>query len=217
MLDRVEKWRPVVLSELSKVGYPLPPELVLAVMLRESGGRAGAVNPSSGASGLMQVMPISLKWFNQKHGTKHTMQDLQGKSPRSARIQIRMGIWILGQFWRSAYKYIKKRVGEVALDDLARIADTFYAAGPGNATKRLDQVKPIWELIAARFPNWDRIKPAELVWTRATESGANWDLNAIDSWLSGAVIIDKKKAISGALVGLLAIALAWLYFKRKGK
>lgn len=218
MKKSVERWRTAVQQEIDRLGVPLPVEQVLAVMWRESNGAPGAVNPSSGASGLMQVMPIALKDYNQNHKNKYTMAQLRGKTPASAAIQIRVGLWILAQFVKIAYRYIKKKVGQVALDDLVRIADTFYAAGPGAARKRLDKIEtPTWEAIRARLPNWDRVRPAELVWERANEGGAAWNLPAIDQWLEGTLVIDKKKAVGGAVLGLLIIALAWFWFSKKKK
>ena len=136
----VEKWSTLINSELGRAGYPLPPELVKAVMYRESRGNVGAINPSSGASGLMQVMPIALKDYNQNHQRKYTMADLRGKTQTAAKTQIRIGLWILARFWKGAFNYLRKRLGEVALDDLARIADMFYAAGPGNSKKKIAKV-----------------------------------------------------------------------------
>jgi soluble lytic murein transglycosylase-like protein len=49
----VERWRPLVEVYFGREDV----DRVLCLMERESGGDPGAVNPSSGASGLMQVMP----------------------------------------------------------------------------------------------------------------------------------------------------------------
>lgn len=218
MDKRVEKWRNLAQSEINTLGVPLPVEHLLAIMLRESGGSPGAVNPSSGASGLMQVMPIALRDYNQHHSHKYTMGQLRGKSASSAAIQIKVGLWILSRFVRSAYKYLKKRIGQVPLDDLIRVADTFYAAGPGNARKRLDRLTtPTWEAIKSAFPKWDRVHPAELVWTRANEGGASWDLPAIDRWLESNLVVEKDKAMGGAMIGLLIIAIAYVILKRGKK
>ena len=59
------RWAPLVLTELQKQSLPLPVELILAVIDVESRGVTGLVNPKSGASGLMQVMPIALKHYNR--------------------------------------------------------------------------------------------------------------------------------------------------------
>jgi hypothetical protein len=217
MKPAIEKWRATAQRELDRLGAPLPASQVLAIIWRESNGRVGAQNPS-GASGLMQVMPIALKTFNQNHAQKYTMEQLRATDLASAAIQIRVGTWTLTQFVKSAYKYLKSRIGDVPLDDLVKVTDTFYAAGPGRARGRLDRIQnPTWSNIKARFPNWHRIIPAELVWSRANDDGANWALSDIDSWLEGQVIEENKKDIGGALLGVLVIVAAWFYFKKGGR
>jgi hypothetical protein len=187
-------------------------------MDRESKGRTGVVNPSSGASGLMQVMPIALKDYNQNHKIKYTMADLRSKTSAGARIQVRVGLWILARFWRGAYKYLKKRLGEVALDDLARVADFFYAAGPGNSRKKLDKIeRPTYDAVKARYPKWDRIIPAQRVWDWVAQHGGQWDIESIDKWLEGGILIEKKKTMLGAALGLVLIAVAWWYFQKGTK
>jgi soluble lytic murein transglycosylase-like protein len=211
----VEQWRSAVEQELDRARLPLPAELVLAVMKRESNGRVGVKNPRSGASGLMQVMPIALKHYNQNHTTKYGMTDLRATTQQAGVVQIRVGLWILAFFVKSAYRYLKRRLGEVPLDDLIRTTDFFYAAGPGNARKKLDKVpRPSFENVKARWPNWDRIAPAQLVWTRS--QGAAWDVGGIDSWLEGDIADETEKAGMGAAVGLVIMAIAWFYFE-KGK
>jgi soluble lytic murein transglycosylase-like protein len=218
MTRGVGQWRSLVESELDRSRYPLPPELVLAVMKRESNGKTGEVNTTSGASGLMQVMPIALKDYNQHHKNKYTMSDLRSRTTAGARIQVRVGIWLLARFWRGAYNYLKKRLGNVALDDLARIADFFYAAGPGNSRKKLDKIKrPTYDAVKARYPKWDRIIPAQLVWDRVAQHGGQWDIESIDKWLEGGILIEKKKTMLGAALGLVLIAVAWWYFQKGTK
>lgn len=218
MKPSVEKWRNLAQREIDRLNVPLPVEHVLAVMQRESNGKAGVVNPRSGASGLMQVMPIALREYNNKNRTNYTMSQLRGEDQNSAAIQIRVGAWILKTFVKGAYKYLKRKLGDVPLDDLIRVADTFYAAGPAAARRRLDQLnRPTWVAIRTRFPNWDRVRPAELVWERANEGGANWNLPAIDQWLEGGVIEEIEETKSGALVGLLIIIVAMAWFTKGSK
>lgn len=213
-MPKVDKWRGLVVEELQKAGYPLPPEHVLAVMDRESRGKVGVVNPKSGASGLMQVMPIALKDYNQNNKDKYTMATLREKTDYAARVQIRVGLWILARFVKGAYKYLKKKLGEVALDDLIRTADFYYAAGPGNARKKLDKVpRPTYDNVKARFPDWDRIVPAQRVWDWVGKHGGQWDIPAIDRWLESNILIEHKKTTSGAILGLIALALFYEYFK----
>lgn len=218
MTAGVEKWSTLITAELGRAGYPLPPELVKAVMNRESRGNVGAVNPSSGASGLMQVMPVALRDYNQNNKVKYSMDDLRGKTQTAAKIQVRIGLWILARFWKGAFNYLRKRLGEVALDDLARIADMFYAAGPGNTKKKIDKIKrPTYDNIARRYPKWDRIIPAQKVWDYVATAGGQWNLQAIDDWLESGTLIDKKKTYMGAAVGVLVIALALWYIQKGSK
>lgn len=217
MKESVEKWRYLALHEISKLGVPLPVEHILAIMQRESNGKAGVVNQSSGASGLMQVKRIALKDYNQNHSVQYTMDQLRGTDQNSAAIQIRVGLWILSRFVKSAYKYLKGKLGTVPLDDLIRVSDTFYAAGPGNAKPKLDQLnRPTWAAIKQKFPDWDRVVPAELVWNIANEEGAIWDLPRIDNWLEEEITNETNKAVGGALIGILIILAAWMWFQKGG-
>lgn len=209
MLKGVEKWRSLVASELHAAGIPLPPEHILSLMYRESRGNPAAIS-IAGAMGLLQVMPVSLNWYNKHHRVRYSVDQFRN-SPQA---QIKVGIWILSQFMQSVFKYLKKRIGEVALDDLVRITDLWYATGPGNAKPRLDRITPTWPNIASTYPDWDRVKPAELVWTRANDEGATWDLSSINDWLSTNIINDKTKAAGGAAIALLVIAAAWLYLRK---
>lgn len=215
MADGIEQWKSAVHAELARSKYPLPPELVLAIMKRESNGRVGVKNPRSGASGLMQVMPIALRHYNQNHRVKYTMADLRAKTIGDGTIQIRVGLWILGFFVKSAYRYLNRRLGEVPIDDLIRTADFFYAAGPGNARRKLDLVsRPTFDNVKARWPHWDRIAPAQLVWSRSQD--AAWDMDGIDRWLQGNVDDEDEQTQKGAAIGIVIIAIAWWYFE-KGK
>lgn len=54
--EMVEQWRPLVAGHFGDLG-PDAVDTALCLMVFESGGKASARNPSSGASGLMQVLP----------------------------------------------------------------------------------------------------------------------------------------------------------------
>lgn len=215
-MSGVEQWRTPTTTEIQRSGYPLPVDLVLAVMKRESSGRVGVRNPRSGASGLMQVMPIALTHYNNEHRIKYTMADLRSDTDEAALIQIRVGLWILAFFWRSAYRYLKSKLGQVPLDDLVKTADFFYAAGPGNARRKLDRVsRPTFQNVKARFPNWDRIAPAQLVWDRSKD--APWDMSRIENWIQGEQDQEDERTGMGAALGLALIAIAWWYFEKGQK
>lgn len=212
----VERWRSIVQSEIDKARLPFPPEYPMSVIQRESGGRAGVVNPTRQDSGLMQVIPISLETYNNNHTVKYTMPQLQGKTNSSAAIQVRVGLWILQRYVRLAYRYLKPKLGNVPLDDMIKVADTFYASGPGNVKPKLNTLqRPTWDATKAKYPNWHRIAPAEKLWAMADGNG-QWDLPAIDQWLEGNIIVEDKKTINGALIGILIILAAMMFFN-KGK
>lgn len=212
--QRVELWRTMVTQEIERQRLPFPADYLLAVIQRESNGKPGIVNPRSGASGLTQVMPIALKDYNQHHAEKYAMVQL--RDPDQPRCQIRVGLWVLKTFFRSAHRYLKKRLETIPLDDLVKITDTFYAAGPKNAKHRLNKLtKPTWVNVRARFPNWDRVTPAELVWQRAT-ADVIWNLPKIEKWLKTKIEDERKHAIGGAAIAIFIIALAFA-FMQKGK
>jgi hypothetical protein len=209
---RVERWRSMVQSEIDRLGVPFPADYQLGIIQRESNGKPGEVNPVSGASGLTQVMPITIKDYNQHHTHKYTMSQL--RNPNEPRIQIRVGLWVLKTFFRSAHRYLKKRLETIPLDELVKVTDTFYAAGPKNAKSRLNKIKPTWANVKARFPNWDRIAPAELVWERSSRKGL-WDLPAVEQWLRTAITDERQTAVGGAAIALLILVAAIAIMKGK--
>ena len=210
----VERWRDSASKALNNYKVPLPVDLVLSIIRVESNGKPGIVNPNSGASGLMQVMPVVVSDYNKAHGTNHTMSDVRSK--HSSDLQIKIGVWVLARFYKAAYNYLLKRLGEVPLDQLVPIADLFYAAGPGATRKRLEKLpKPTYEALKAKFPNWqpyvhqDRLFQTLPPWSQ-------WDMQTLSEWLHGGVIdvIKRNPRISGA-VALLMVAAAMLFLRRK--
>lgn len=181
----VERWRATALAELSKQQIPLPVELILSIIERESAGFAGNVNEKSGASGLMQVMPVALKDYNQRHGTTYSMADMRGTDGLSAQRQIEVGVGIVGHFWKSAYKYLSGRYGQspVSIDEVARIADLFFAAGPGATQSRLNTMQPpFWENVQTKYPTWNALPHPRHVFAEPKP----WNLPAIQAWLDTA-------------------------------
>jgi hypothetical protein len=181
----------MVVEELAKQGVPLPVDLILSVVQRESGGIAGNVNPKSGASGLMQVMPIAVKDYNQRHGTHHTMDEMTHSDAQSARAQLEVGIGVLAHFWKTAYAYLAKRYDStpVPIEELARIADLFFAAGPVATQDKLNKIQPpFWENVQAAYPTWNALPHPRHV----LKEPKPWNLSAIQQWLD-APIDGKKK------------------------
>lgn len=204
----------MALEELSRAQNPLPVELVLAVIHVESRGTPGATNPKSEASGLMQVMPGTLEWYNKQTGDNIGLSQLRSKE--HPRAQIRVGIWVMGQFWRSAYNYLKQRVDEIPTDELGKVADLFYVAGPGGAKKKLDQVDvPFFEYVAERFPQWNALPHPRNVW-KTLPADLAWPVDEISKWL-GKSVKKIKKARENIILLLMVIVLVYWWFIRRGE
>lgn len=207
----------MIAAELATQKVPLPNELILDVIRVESGGQTGNVNPKSGASGLMQVMPGTLKDFNKRHGYSYTLDDMRSASEEAAKKQIRVGIAVLAHYWRQAYKYLTSRMATVPIDELAHVADLFYAAGPGATQKRLDKLPmPTWAAIQTAYPNWAAIPHP----TKIFATPKPWNLSAIGSWLESAgskipaMVQDPR---TGFAMGVLLLMAAYWWLDKKGK
>ena len=142
--------------------YMVDPDIVRAIIERESGGKADAVNPETGAAGLMQIMPRT--WDAQVT----EMSRYFGLSPAEMALDpvdpydnVRVGIWLLSTLinrYEDALPY--------ALD--------CYALGEGAAEERLlamdDYTPTAWtlgilarveEIAAARAETATAFLPAE--------------------------------------------------------
>ena len=142
--------------------YMVDPDIVRAIIERESGGKADAVNPETGAAGLMQIMPRT--WDAQVT----EMSRYFGLSPAELALDpvdpydnVRVGIWLLSTLitrYEDALPY--------ALD--------CYALGEGAAEERLlamdDYTPTAWtlgilaraeEIAAARAETAAAFLPAE--------------------------------------------------------
>lgn len=207
--DSAAKWAPQVLAELKRQGIPLPAELILSVIDVESRGVPGLVNPKSGASGLMQVMPITLQSYNNTHPVKFSLQDMRSRDNPVA--QIRVGIWILGQYWRAAHLYLSRRLPTISMDELAKIADLMFAAGGQAVRDLLDKLPvPTVQGLQDRFPNWNALPHIKNVFDRV--SPASISDTAVNAWISTSAKSSVKppgntaadwivKAIIGIAVG----------------
>ena len=211
----VERWREIASQELSRQGVPLPVNLVLGVIWTESRGKPGITHPKSKASGIMQVMPNTLKWYNEQNPSSTVSLDTL-RSKDHGREQIRVGIWVMAQFWKGAYRYLKNRLDEIPTEQLARIADLFYVAGPGATKKKLDQVEPPFlEAVEARFPKWNALPHPRNVFNHVP-SDTVWNLDAISQWLHGSV--KKEKMTKGvSILALGVILIIYWYFLREKK
>lgn len=224
MLKRVLKLTPVVQSEIQRGGYPFPAELILGLMQYESGGKIGAVNEKSGASGLIQVMPGTLAHFNKSTGSNVALSTMRSKDLDSAAIQLRVGLWVLGQYWRKAFQFLSEtnRTTDVPLDDLVMFGDSFYAAGPGKVKKMSRGIFPLtWSSWSRRYPTSNITKHADRVWARTKEQNPTWNLSLVDKWIQGKS--PKSKPVkrwepepkTGLMLGLVLIMLASYFMSKK--
>jgi hypothetical protein len=55
------------------------------------------------------------------------------------------------------------------------------------------------------------------VWDFVQNSGATWDISAIDRWLSGEITDDDQQTKKGAAIAIVIVAIAMWYMSRKGK
>jgi hypothetical protein len=213
----VVKWEPAVKAELLRQGVPLPAELILAVMWVESRGKAGLQNQKSGASGLMQVMPGTLLDFNKRHGKSYTIEDMRSSSDAAALKQIEVGIGVLSRYWKTAYRYLSKKMEDVPIDLLSRVADLFYAAGPGATQKRLNKLPSItWDAITSEFSNWAGLPHPKNVFENVLEGEPPpYDMDSIGQWLEGEIESITKDPKMGFALGILLLMAA--YWLMKGK
>lgn len=210
--SNVSRWIPVIQSELQRTQIPLPVDLILSTLQTESGGKPGLVNPKSGASGLMQVMPGTLDTYNKNHPKNAVTLDTL-RSAEGGPEQIRVGIWVLSQYWKNAYNYLENRIPTVPVDELAHIADLMYVAGPEAVRKRLDRLStPSWRAVQSRYPKWNALPHPKNVFARLT--GIQWPINDITAWL-GTVGNRSPSAMSGFALGAVMITLAWWFLSQK--
>jgi hypothetical protein len=202
---------------------------VLAVIQVESAGDPEAVNKTSGASGLMQVMPIALRDFNNHHKKSPVAwASLRGKTLIDIKNQIRVGMWVMGQYLRSAHKFIASKLPAVEIENLIKMADHFYAAGPAGTKKRIGNTPPDTRIIAQKFPGWSPVRHARKIWDYAQKENPKWDLQKINDWVKGIVKpvdpyypiepVDPgggSSATSGLLIGLVVLALVAYFMKGK--
>lgn len=211
------KWASIAAEEIGRQQLPFPVELILAIIDCESGGVAGVKNPKSGASGLMQVMPIALKSYNSIHSVKYTIDDLRDSSNPVA--QIRVGTWIIGQFWRSAFDYLSKRLQSVPIDELAKISDLFYVAGPAAVKKLLEKLpNPTYAALRAAFPTWNALPHPERVFDRVSTQSISEI--AVNKWLehsSKTSIHGIDKSGTWLTAAILSALIGWgvHYFLQK--
>lgn len=210
-LTKVERWRAEVQSQMDQRGYPWAVEFVLALMQRESGGIIGNTNSTSGASGLMQVMPISLQEYNNKTGSSIQLSTLRATNMASAPTQIKVGMWILASYWKSAYKWLaeQNQNQNIPIDELAKFSDAFYHAG-ANGMKGLSQnlPRPIrWADWQSGHPNNKITVHANAVWANSLNNGAVWNMTKVYDFVQGGLITIPTDPTSPKMGFVLAIII----------
>lgn len=88
--DPLVKYRQQIQASASRWG--VDPGILGAIILHESGGRPGIVNPSSGASGLGQIMPATAAGYGL------TLSKLRGTTASDAAYQIDAAAQVLSGF-----------------------------------------------------------------------------------------------------------------------
>lgn len=220
-LNRVERWRPIAAAEINRGRYPFPVELILALTQYESGGNAGATNPKSGASGLIQVMPGTLKTYNRNSAQKVSLATMRSSTELAGRLQLRVGLWVLGRYWRSAFRWLSKhnQTTEVPLHDLVVFGDGFYAAGPARVKDLARNLKPAnWSTWSARYPKSNITQHGDRVWDLTDKHNPIWDLQSINNWVqrddSSILPPVIQTNMGGFLIALVIMAAASLYFEK---
>lgn len=180
--EKIERLRNFVLWECKDI----PPDLILAIINNESGGkigiegrvktRAGQLPDIEGnmhnlnhAMGLMQIIPATVNWYNQKAPAdeKATIEDMQGDDERAARMQIRVGC----KFLAFVNHYLHQKVPQAcpakslseAKDSQIALVATGYAVGHGATRKKLKSliesgISPTFSNIKKHFTTWGQNK-----------------------------------------------------------
>jgi len=158
----VEKWRSLVEDECKRASAWHLVNLVLSIIQQESGGKAGVTayaraGDGSYARGLMQVIGSVTSDYNRAHNTEYDHEaDMGGTTPTAARLQIRVGLWLVMRKQAQVSNYLPDGA---SFADIARIADTAYAMGWGATRTKLNKLKveglPLtFASLAERFPKW---------------------------------------------------------------
>lgn len=178
--DQIESLRPVVIWECKDI----PPDLVLAVIQHESGGKTGTTGKGKTrcgelpdvhgnkhelchATGLMQAIPATVAWYNDTapDDQKATIEDMIGTDERAARLQIRIGC----KFLAYVNHYLHNRFPVVcpaaslsqASDDQISLVLTGYAVGHGATAQKIQALldagkKADFNAVKNANPNWGK-------------------------------------------------------------
>lgn len=184
--NQIERWRQYVLWECRD----LAPDLILAIIKKESAGIPGLVasascSPypiplSSGGSitfnhalGLMQIVPRTIASYNSSHPQDIVYyEDMKSKDERAARLQIRVGCAVFASAVRNLHLYDPSvfpgsTPGNATPNQLI-LALVAYRMGSAALSKRLDKLKQMgkpltFEALANTFPNWGQNAQGEWI------------------------------------------------------
>jgi hypothetical protein len=104
-----------------------------------------------------------------------------------------------------------------------KIADLFYAAGPGATKKRLKKLSiPSYSEIKSKHPTWNALPHTEKLIGLISSLGTQFNLDEISDWLhssgggggGGGTGISRS---GGAAVALCILALGWWWFQNQKK
>lgn len=155
LAEHDRRWRAVAQAEIDRIGSDLPAALVLAVWWRESRGVPGIRNLDGGAaSGLGQLLPIAVDFYNQNHATSYTIADLRGTDERSIAIQVQTSIWLLRWNLSRAVQWLP----DTDPRDQYLVALLSYAQGWRAVRERLNGLRrkgiPLsWSSLRACYPD----------------------------------------------------------------
>lgn len=166
---QVESWRQLVEAIVSRQKPPFDPNLVLAVIQQESGGRAGVragvgAGDGSHASGLMQCIGSVVTDYNSVHKSRPCPAGaMTDGSLLGSAWQVEVGVWLLARKHSQVRAYAAKYQPDYPLDSANRtlLADCAYAMGWAALRSKLDTLRSEGKLLTfgnlrTRFPDWGK-------------------------------------------------------------
>jgi hypothetical protein len=173
--ETVRRWEPLILQAASKHG--VDPELVAIVTLVESGGNPNAVS-SSGARGLMQVMPSTGADISRQRG-------MSGYDPAwlaDPATNIDFGTWYLAQMLRSF-----GHADDPDWQQSVALAAAAYNGGPGRVQSHLAGANLPAE--TARYQTW-----VSQMWSERSQASSS----GFQSWMDagGRLLVAQARGVA---------------------
>jgi hypothetical protein len=234
MTASVEKWTNYVAGKVPSILLPV----ALGVIQKESGGiagkQAGATTrfgielPSSGggtvyadrALGLMQVIPIVIREYNDGRARTVTYEEMTGTSTADGHKQLDIGIWAYFNNVILVELLTGKNLiqGSRLNTDLLKLVLVSYNWGFGNLRKKIDVLTnqgldPNFDNLAQMFPALGEPANSPLKYVSRV---LNYARGYADMDPSGIYDTIDVQPIAGAGLALLITgALAWWVLRRK--